>query len=162
MIAANLTPEIAIRVASTAAMYHALNIIEAASEEKADLYHVAKVYFILVDRLDLLWFRDQINNFSVDSRWTVLAKAAYKGDLDLIQRQLTVGVLHMDVTLKSTTARINMWFKQYQPLIKRWEAILGDIRGTQVKDFEIFSVAIRGLSELAQANMDSKNKRRGS
>ena len=158
LIAANVAPEIALKIAGTTAIYHALNIIEAASVENADVYHVAKIYFILVDRLDLLWFRDQINEFSVDSHWTVLAKAAYKGDLDLIQRELTLGVLHLDVKSKSITARINAWFNQYKPLIARWQSILGDIRSTQVKDFEIFSVAIRGLSELAQANIDVKRK----
>ena len=158
LIAANVDPDIALKVASTAAMYHALNIVEAASIEKADVYHVAKVYFILVDRLDLLWFRDQINNFAVDSRWTILAKAGYKGDLDLIQRELTLGVLHLDVTSKSITSRINAWFNRYEPFIKRWESILVDIRSTQVKDFEIFSVAIRELSDLAKENMDMKHK----
>lgn len=159
LIAANVNPDIALKVASTLAMYHAINIIEAASMENADVYHVAKVYFILVDRLDLLWFRDQINKFPAESRWTILAKAAYKGDLDLIQRQLTIGVLHLDVKSKSITARINTWFNQYKHLISRWESILSNIRGTQVKDFEIFSVAIRGLSELAQANMEANNNK---
>ena len=56
LIAANVTPEIAVRIASSATMYHALNIIDAARAQNVDIYQVAKIYFILVDRLDLLWF----------------------------------------------------------------------------------------------------------
>lgn len=159
LIEENVTPEIALKVASTPAMYHTINIIEAANTEKADVYHVAKIYFILVNKLDLLWFRDQINHFPVESRWTILAKAAYKGDLDLIQRQLTIGVLHLDVKSKSITARITAWFDKYGPLIERWKSIITEMRGAEVKDFEIFSVAIRGLSELARANMDEKKQK---
>lgn len=161
LIAANVPPEIAVKIASSAAMYHALNIIDAARTQKIDVYHVAKIYFILVERLNLLWFRDQINEFPVDSRWTVLAKAGYKGDLDRIQRALTIGVLNLETDVKSITSRINAWFKAYEPYIERWQSIIDGMRQSTAKsatEFEVFSVAIRELSELAQATKNGNDK----
>ena len=74
----------AIKAASAARIYHALNIIEAATVHDTNIFRVAKIYFMIVDRLDLLWFRDQINQYPIKDRWSVLAKAAYKGDLDWV------------------------------------------------------------------------------
>ena len=156
LIAANVLPDIALRIASLAPMYHALNIIDAANSESLEVYHVAKIYYILVDRLHLLWFRDQINNFPAETRWTVLAKAGYKGDLDRIQRELTIGVLNLDTTVKSTHSRVNAWFKKFDLFIDRWQSVLTELGSSAPKDSEIFSVAIRALSELAQANLSQK------
>ncbi len=149
LIEMNVPVDIAIRVASTSPMYHALNIIEAATVYGMDIDQVAKIYFILIDRLNLLWFRDQINFYPAEDRWSMLAKAAYMGDLDWIHRELTMGVLKLDVVVKSISSRIKFWFDQYHPLIQRWESILSDIRGSEVMEFAIFSVAIRELSDLA-------------
>ena len=147
-------PEIIAAVTAGALpMYHTLNIIEAATQHHSELFRVAKIYFMLVDRLDLLWFRDQINEYPVDTRWSVLAKAAYKGDLDAIQQKLTVSVLDFDTHARSIPGRLNSWFKQHEHLIVRWQNVLEDMRRSASKDFAILSVAIRELNDLAQASL---------
>ena len=73
----------------------------------------------------------------------------------MIQRELTIGILNLNARVKSVISRINAWFTEYESYIKRWQTIVTDIKGSEVKDFEVFSVAIRELGELAQAN---KNK----
>jgi len=156
LIAANVAPEIAVRIASSAPMYHALNIIEVANTESVDVYYVAKIYFILVDRLRLLWFRDQINEFSADSRWMFLLKAGYKSDLDTIQRALTVGVINVKTKSQCIIDRIETWLEEYKPFIDRWQLILSGMKSSSSKDFQVFSVAIRELSKLAQENMTTK------
>ena len=90
LIAANVPPDMALRVACAEPMYHALNIIEVAKHGEIEIKSVAQVYFILLDRLKLIWFRQQINAYvGGDSYWVFLAKSSYKADLDTIQRHLT-------------------------------------------------------------------------
>ncbi|HLB56827.1 MAG TPA: NAD-glutamate dehydrogenase [Coxiellaceae bacterium] len=152
LIAAQVPEEIATKIASVRSMYHALNIIEAADARETDVYQVAQIYFMLVDRLDLHWFRDKINDHPVTHRWSVLAKAAFKGDLDWIQRELTASVIALDVPTKDPIERVDAWLEKYRDLIARWRIILTDLRSEEITDFSIVSVAIRELFDLAQAS----------
>lgn len=161
MVQANVPPDIALRLASAPVMYHGLNIIEAAATSNTEVYRVAKIYFTLVDRLELLWFRDRINDYPVEDRWSVLAKAAFKGDLDLLQRELTVGVLNFDSNARSIPGRINAWLERHAHMVSRWESVLADLRSTTVSDFAILSVAIRELSDLAQTGLHRRRRDRG-
>lgn len=151
LVKQNVPEIIAIKTASAARVYHALNIIEAASVHNADIFRVAKIYFMLVDRLDLLWFRDQINAYPVGNHWSVLAKAAYKGDLDWVQRALTVGVLR--VKARSIPGKVKLWFSRHEDGITRWKSIISELRSSETPEFAILFVAIRELLDLAEMSM---------
>jgi glutamate dehydrogenase len=98
--------------------------------------------------LDLLWFRDQINAFPVTDRWSILAKAAYKGDLDWVQRALTIGVLSGKA--KSIPGKVNYWLEAHRDAIERWKSIIADMRSADTIEFAILFVAIRELLDLAE------------
>lgn len=146
---AGVPQNIARRISSCTIMYHMLNIIESVSDVDMDIYRVAKIYFMMLDRLDLLWFRDHINHFPSDTRWSVLSKAAYKSDLDDVQRSLTISILEFKTESKSIPGRINAWFHQYESLLIRWKQMLADMHATGSADFSILSVAIRELKEVS-------------
>ena len=151
LIAAQVPEEIATRIASVRSLYHALNIIRASHNDSSDLFQVAQVYFNLVDRLDLHSFRDKINDHPVTHRWSLLAKAAFRSDLDWIQQQLTASVMMLNMPAKNMSQKVNIWMERHEDLITRWRCILTDLRGEETADFAIISVAIRELFDLAQA-----------
>jgi glutamate dehydrogenase len=150
LITANVPPDIALRVACAELMYHALNIIEVAHCEKIEINRVAQVYFILLDRLKLVWFRQQINAYvGGDSYWVFLAKSSYKAELDALERQLTANVLRCINAESTIIEQVDAWLERRQHLVERWRSILTDLRNTGVKEFAIISVAIRELGNLA-------------
>jgi glutamate dehydrogenase len=142
---------IALKVASTTPIFHALNIIEAATTYQEEVFRVAKIYFMLADRLELFWIRERINVFPIDNRWGILARTAYKGDLDWIQRELTVRVL-LDTKSRSIPGKIKEWWTKHESQIQRWQTILTEMRSADPKDFAILFVAIRELFDLSTAN----------
>ncbi|QTS83910.1 NAD-glutamate dehydrogenase [Coxiella endosymbiont of Amblyomma nuttalli] len=148
LIEQHVPAELALRIAGMPSLFHALNIIEAATSYHEEVFRVAKIYFMLVDRLDLFWFREKINTYPVSDRWAVLARAGYKGDLDYLQRELTVRVL-LDTKARSIPGKINEWFTEHEPMIQRWQNILAAMRNVEKKDFAILFVAIRELFDLA-------------
>lgn len=157
LIAANVPPDIALRVACAEPMYHALNIIDVARTEKIEIKRVAQVYFILLDRLKLIWFRQQINAYvGGDSYWVFLAKSTYKAELDKLQRQLTQGVLRCITTEGDITGQVDAWLGRREHLVDRWRNILTDLRNTGVKEFAIISVAIRELGILAHDHSEGR------
>ena len=149
-IAANVPQSLAMRVASSRYIYSALNIIQVAAEQNADIKEVAAIYFMLAERLELVWFREKINAYPVDNHWAVLARASFKSDLDMQQRALTLSVLKHPGKSKDVAQRIDAWFAQHQPLIERWQRVLADLRSGTVIDSAMLSVAIRELMDLAE------------
>ena len=141
--------ELAGRVAGVRAMYHAWNIVVLSLDSDVELFRVAKIYFTVADRFDLFWFREQIDAYPSDTRWAVLAKASYKGDLDKIQRNLISVILDLDTKAKSIPGRLRVWMEQKQDNIERWKSVLAAMRSMDVKDFAILSIAIRELKDLA-------------
>ncbi|MBS0349773.1 MAG: NAD-glutamate dehydrogenase [Proteobacteria bacterium] len=161
LIAANVPPEIALRVACAEPMYHALNIIEVALQEKREIQMVAEVYFLLVDRLKLIWFRQQINAYAGgDSYWVFLAKSSYKAELDILQRRLSSEVLREINVDSDISQQVDAWLERSQHLVDRWRNILSDLRTTGVKEFAIISVAIRELARLAQNSHSNHHSKR--
>lgn len=150
---------IAVKIASTMPVYHALNITEAAANHGVEVFRVAKIYFMLADRLDLLWFRDQINEYPVGDRWTVLAKAAYKCDLDWVQRALTVSVL-LHTQERSIPGKVKSWLERHDEQIQRWNEIIADLHSADSKEFAILFVAIRELLDLSSNEVGEDQKGR--
>lgn len=138
------------QIAASKPMYHALNIIEAADVTKKSLPLVAKMYFMLSDRLNLLWFRDRINEFPVDTHWTLLARSALKADLDWVLKHLTVSVLGFDSKEKEMSKLLEAWLTKYQKLVNSFQQVLESIQKEANPEFTAFSVAIRDLMDLVR------------
>lgn len=153
LISANVPEEIAIKVASSRYIYSALNIIDIVKKHKVNIHKIAEIYFILANRLELVWFREKINSYSVDDRWSVLARSTFKDELDAQQRALTISVLRHKNKEKTIETRINLWFADHKPLIERWQNILADLRSATVIDSSMLLVALRALTDLAEISI---------
>ena len=152
LIEEGVPTELALRIASVRSVSHALNIIELANLYHEEVFRVAKIYFMIADRLHLFRFREIINAFSADDHWAVLARAVYKGDLDWIQRELTVHIF-LNTKSRSIPGKIKEWLQKHQNLIQRWENILTDLRSTESKNFALLFVAMRALRDLVGSIM---------
>ena len=150
-IAQGVPYEVAEKVANARALYHCFNIIDAMRKVDHDLYKVAKVYFLIVDRLDLLRFRDYVNAYLVNTRWSVLAKAGLKADIDWIQRRLTVLAIQADVEAKrSAIGIVNSWFDSHQEVIDRCRVVINEFFSAENKDFEFITVVVRELRQVVR------------
>jgi glutamate dehydrogenase len=150
LIGEGVSKDIATKIAATRPLYSALNIIEAATTNEVDVIEVAKIYFKLMERLELTWFREKINDYPVDNHWAVLARADYKGDLDYLQRILSVSVINLPSGLTRLEDHVDKWFETNKKFVSRWKSILGELRSTSTNEFAMLTVAMRALSELAQ------------
>ncbi len=134
----------------TSPVYSTLNIIETATITNIDVIEVAKVYFKLMMRLDLFWFREKINDYPIDNQWAVFARADYKGDLSHLQRALTINVLGVSIESDKSEDKVDKWFETNKKYIKRWKTVLNDIKTASTNEFTMLTVAMRRLSDLAQ------------
>ncbi|MBX3708382.1 MAG: NAD-glutamate dehydrogenase [Gammaproteobacteria bacterium] len=145
---AGLPIDVARRIATYRAIYTSLNIIDVASKNKFDLVKTAKVYFAGGERINLVWFRDQIASDSREGHWNTLARLTLRDELDISQRALTVAIMNKDKKETSTTKLIGKWVHANQRAIERWDRLLSMLHTSTEIEYAMFFIAIRELLGL--------------
>ncbi|PNH93741.1 NAD-glutamate dehydrogenase [Vibrio diazotrophicus] len=145
-----IEPKLANYVARLSSLHSVLDISTVAKEKQKTVEQTAKLYFNLGDRLSLHWFLKQINNQATDNNWQVLARAAFREDLDWQQRQLTAQVLNCECASGELDVikALEEWMEANSVYLHRWENILNEFKVGTVHEFAKFSVALRELMLL--------------
>jgi glutamate dehydrogenase len=144
----------------TRALFSAMDIIEVAHQQQADIAKVAEVYFGIGELLDLTWIRSQVIAHTTDTHWESLSREALRDDLDWQQRQLTAGILGFDEGKRGFLKCFEAWSKKHTNLIERWHTILTDLRASSSLNYTMFFVAIRELLDLTQTTVQTSEKER--
>ncbi|MFV3405180.1 MULTISPECIES: NAD-glutamate dehydrogenase [Pseudomonas] len=145
-------PELLARmVAGTSHLYTLLPIIEAADVTGHDPAQVAKAFFAVGSSLDLTWYLQEIGNLPVENNWQALAREAFRDDIDLQQRAITISVLQMAEAPDDMDARVALWCEQHRVMVERWRAMLDDLRNATGTDYAMYAVANRELVDLAMS-----------
>ncbi|MEH6576935.1 MAG: NAD-glutamate dehydrogenase [Amphritea sp.] len=169
LVSAGVPAELAAVVAGADSLYSLLGIIQAAEQTGESLQQVAQIHFGLGDRLELHWFDHQVKELSASNHWESMARDGFREDLTNHQQAITVSVLTAAGLDESDNSKdsargegsvngentgdalVDQWLANNSQLLDRWQRLLSEIRGSAQQDFAIFTVAIRELLELAQA-----------
>jgi glutamate dehydrogenase len=143
-------PELLARmVAGTSHLYTLLPIIEASDVTGQPAADVAKAFFAVGSSLELNWYLQQISGLPVENNWQALAREAFRDDIDHQQRAITISVLQMKDAPEEVEARLALWLEQHEAMVKRWRAMLDDLRAATGTDYAMYAVANRELMDLA-------------
>ena len=149
---AGLPIDIARRIATSRAVYTSLNIIDVVTINKFDLIKTAQVYFASGERINLLWFRDQIANDTRDGHWNTLARLTPRDELDISQRALTVSIMKNDTKESSASKLIDTWSGHNKRALERWNRLQEMLHSSSQVDYTMFFIAIRELLGLILAS----------
>ncbi len=147
-----LPKKIAEQIATYRAIYTSLNIIEVATNNNFDLEKTARVYFAGGERVNLLWFRDQIVKDSREGHWNTLARLTLRDEFDIAQRALTVAILKKDKKEADTDKLVDYWVTDNQRALQRWDKLLVMLHGSSDIDYTMFFIAVRELIGLVLAS----------
>ncbi|NBX04407.1 MAG: NAD-glutamate dehydrogenase, partial [Alphaproteobacteria bacterium] len=148
--AAGVPKELAIQISSFQFMSPAFHIVDATTTKKTSLEEMAQVFLRLSERLSFGWFRSELSHAVEAGYWGMLAGAALRDDLDKLERMLALCVLrdtHSDLPIEE---RIQEWCLGFESMIRRWEVMVLDLKSGK-REFVMYLIAMRGLSDLAQA-----------
>jgi len=146
-----LPKEIAERIATYRAIYTSLNIIDIATRNRFDLLKTARVYFAAGERVNLVWFRDQIAHDTREGHWNTLARLTLRDELDISQRVLTVAIINADKKENNAIKLIDKWSQENHRTLARWDRILSMLHSSASVDYNMFFIAIRELIGLILA-----------
>lgn len=143
---AGYSKDIGVRVAVARAMYTSLNIIEVATQNHFDLMLAASVYFHVGSHFNLVWFRDQIASDNREGHWNNMARLTLRDELDILQKQLTVAIIHHNKKEKDADKLINAWAAKNHRALERWTKILELLHSASSIDYSMFFIALRQFS----------------
>ena len=133
-------------------LYSGLGMVEAAEQSGANIVQVAEVLLALGDKLELLWFANQIAELKVTGHWQAMARETFMADLESQMCDITVSLIRLAGKEFSVDEAIERWSEQHQVLIERWHGMISELQSASGTDFAMFSVALRELLDLAQAS----------
>ncbi|HLB42947.1 MAG TPA: NAD-glutamate dehydrogenase domain-containing protein [Gammaproteobacteria bacterium] len=139
-------------IATYRAIYASLNIIDVATQYKFDLIKTAKVYFIAGERINLLWFRDQLANDTREGHWNTLARLTLRDELDFAQRALTVAIIIHGKKESDITKLIEKWTAHHHQPLDRWNKLLAMLHESNSIDYTMFFITIKELLGLIQGS----------
>jgi glutamate dehydrogenase len=151
LISAGVPEPLAARVASLAALFAALDVVEVASATARPVDDVAALHFLLGGRLHLHWLRDQIATLPRSNRWEAMARAALRDDLFSLHAELTADVTREGPAEGEPGPRLDAWMAANTQPVARCLEILGDIRTAGTYDLTTLPVALREVRNLIQS-----------
>jgi glutamate dehydrogenase len=137
------------RVATSDAALVALPAVELAAQHAVDPLVVARVQFVLDDRLGFGPVRDRIAALPRADRWQTEARAALRDDFYESQHALTEAVIRETDAVAQPAARVDAWLAEHAPAVDRYRGLVDDVERGGVYDLATLAVVRRALRELA-------------
>jgi len=128
----------------------AFDIIEIKSELHTDTENVARLFFVLSERLQLHWIRDAISQTIVRTHWNHLAILNLRNDLHANQHNLTELVLQIVGNKRHTNKAMAIWEERNTIALQRYDSILNEFSAMRSCDFPTISVAVSEVRRLVQ------------
>jgi glutamate dehydrogenase len=146
---AGVAPELARTVAASDAALIALPAVTLGAEHELDPVVVARLQFLLDDRLGLDRLRDHIAALPRADRWQAEARAAMRDDFYESQHALTEAVIDDTDPLGAPEARVDAWLVAHDAPVGRYRELVHDVERTQAADLAALAVVRRALRDLA-------------
>ncbi len=147
---AGVPSAVAQRSASLGSMFSALDVVDVARDTGLEVEDVAAVHLRLGARLHIHWLRARVHELPRDDRWSALARAALREDLNNLHRALTADVLRSSPAAGEVGPRIEAWISD-NPAAERCLETLADIQRRLVFDLTSLAVGVREVRNLVQA-----------
>ncbi|WP_111655535.1 NAD-glutamate dehydrogenase [Isoalcanivorax indicus] len=133
-------------LANTLVLGSAPDIIELAEAAGCDTNLAAACYFLVGDRLNMLWLLSSIIHLGVQDKWQALARANLREDSYRLQRQVTARVLARPGD--SAEARFANWEAAHRDSIHFSIRRLDALQAHGQPDFMTLAVGVRALRTL--------------
>jgi len=148
LVAAGMPEEFALRVARLRFMNASLDIVDEARSQDRDVADVARIYFMLLDRLSLKWLRTTVEKLPVERQWHAHARGNLRDELYNYHRELASRIL---AECGDIDDPVQAWFKRFEHETMRISEMLEEMRNLGQADYPSMQVAIRALAQLLKA-----------
>ena len=127
-----------------------LDITDLATLHKKDDSETATMYAELSDRLGIIWMNRCVEDLAVEGRWQAIARSNLRDEFYRIRREIVIDLLSS--RRRGTPLEIfEHWMDRKSVAVRKFDAILAEMRLRNGIDFATLSVAAQELRKLADA-----------
>ena len=141
-IAAGVPAELARRSAIWKLLHTGFDLVDIASSLERPLDDVARAYWHIFDRMDLLWLWEGIGALPRSDRWQTQARSALRDDVLGVLEELTRTVM------TEAGGSVDAWVEANERSVNRALGMFTEIRRAETYDLTNLSVALRQLRNL--------------
>ncbi|MGH9135249.1 MAG: NAD-glutamate dehydrogenase domain-containing protein, partial [Ilumatobacteraceae bacterium] len=149
-LAAGVPESLAQRSAVWKLLHTGFDVIEIAGREGVAAADVAKAYWQVFDRLDLMWLWDGIGALPRADRWQTQARSALRDDLMTVLAELAGTVM------RRSGGSTDSWTAANERSIARALEMFAEIRRAEAFDLTNLSVALRQLRNLGLTSVHER------
>ena len=151
-LAKNDVPEqMARRIAKFIPLSTAFDMIEISKTSKQPVPFVAKVYFEIGSKLELMWIRQKVATLPVDNHWHNLAKSRLSDDIHSHQYAITSDAVR-DGKSPDPSKVVVEWMQTNNNGCRMLANIISDMKSLSKIDFATLSVAISEVYLLSRVS----------
>lgn len=138
---------LALDIATLDMLYLCLDVIWLGKNTDRTLRECAQVFFELMESLELLWLREQINQLPEKSVWQALARRTSREEFNAVSCALSLSVLrHPGANMSE---KLNGWFAAYEVNIGRYRKLLVMVKSDTSIELEKVTVLLKELQDIA-------------
>ena len=127
-----------------------LDVTDLAIMHKKDDVEIAKMYADLSDRLGIIWMNRCVEDLEVDGRWQAIARSNLRDEFYRIRRDIVIDLLSARGR-GTPEERFKRWMERNSLAVRKFDAILAEMRLKNDVDFATLSVASQELRKLSDA-----------
>jgi glutamate dehydrogenase len=124
-----------------------LDIADLANLHRKDVGDTARLYSDMSDRLGIVWMSRSVEGLEVEGRWQALARSNLRDDFYRIRREFVTALLGRR-SRKTPVEVFEAWISKNSAAIRKYDAILAEMRLRHEVDFATMSVAAQELRKL--------------
>ena len=136
-------------LANTLALGSAPDIVELAAVAGVPVAQATAAYFLVGERLRVLWLLGAVNGLVVRGRWQALARTTLRDDIYRLHRSVVADVLAQSGG--SPQARFESWLKANETRVQFCEQRMVALQASGTQDFMTLAVGVRELRKLHTA-----------
>ncbi len=138
---------LALDVVNLDMMYLCLDVIWLNKNCNSTLQECAEVFFHLIESLELIWLREQINQLPGKTVWQLLARRTSRDEFHLVVCALSLSVLQRAES--QVVGKLENWFKTFEEAINRYRRLLAMTKSDEVIELEKVTVLLKELQGIA-------------
>lgn len=146
LIQQGIPAALALNIATMDMLYLCLDVIWLDKNTGSSLRQCAQVFFRLIESLELLWLREQINQLPESDMWQSLARRTCRQELDAVSCNLSLSALRQE---DGISERVDDWFKEQRVMLERYRQLLKLIKTGPGIELEMITVLLKELQNIA-------------
>lgn len=159
---AGVPSDLAYRVGAFAGLTSSFDIVHATLTHQLPITRFIEIYYSVGWKLNFGWFREQIKLHPVKNNWDALARAAFRDSLDAKQSELAIlvmkNVLEKGESVEDVVCVVEDWLDAVGPQVKRWQRMVEELKALPIRDYTMYSVALKELMDVGTAPLQEERK----